>query len=108
VKLVLEGHAGGLESVAFSPDGKLLATSSQDSTVRLWEVETGKVRHTLKGHDGEIDSVAFAPDGKTLASGCKDKTIKLWDAQTGALLRTLTGPKTDSNRSPSRPTARPW
>ena len=82
-KATLEGHEGGLESVAFSPEGKLLASSSQDGTVRLWVVATGKVHFVLKGHVGEIDSVTFSPDGKTVASGCKDKTIKLWTPEQG-------------------------
>src|SRR5207249_12326426 len=89
----LEGHTGDLECVAFSPDGKQLASSSHDTTIRLWDVEMGKVRHTLEGHRAEVDSVTFSPDGNTLASGCKDLSIKLWDPQTGALRRTLTGPK---------------
>ena len=69
------------------------ASSSQDATVRLWEVATGKMRFVMEGHKLEIDSVAFSPDGKTVASGCKDTTIKLWNAETGKLRQTLTGPK---------------
>ena len=65
-KARFEGHDGGLESVAFSPGGKLVATSSQDGTVRLWDVETGKTRHVLKGHIGEVDSVTFSPNGETV------------------------------------------
>src|SRR5262249_16828636 len=91
--LVLKGHTGGLESIRFSPDGKLLASSSQDATVRIWEAATGKLRHTLKGHESEIDSVAFSADGKTVASGCKDKTLKLGDVETGGLRRTVRGTK---------------
>jgi WD40 repeat protein len=69
--------------VAFSPDGKTLASGSADHTIKLWEVATGKEQATLKGHTRVVTSVAFSPDGKTLASGSTDKTIKLWDVTTG-------------------------
>ncbi|HLA12065.1 MAG TPA: caspase family protein [Pyrinomonadaceae bacterium] len=78
-------------SVAFSPDGKILASGSRDYTVKLWDVATGAVLRTLEGHSQWSHSVAFSPDGRTLASGSYDSTIKLWDVATGALLRTLEG-----------------
>ena len=74
------GHTDTVYSVAFSPDGKLLASvGDNDSTIKLWDVATGKERATLKGHKHDVMSVAYSPDGKTLASGSADKTIKLWD-----------------------------
>ena len=79
-------------AVAFSPDAATLASAGRREA-KLWDLATGKVRHTLEGHRAEVDSVTFSPDGKTVASGCKDLTIKLWDPQTGALRQTLTGPK---------------
>ncbi|MDZ8138591.1 MAG: hypothetical protein RM049_25340, partial [Nostoc sp. DedQUE04] len=65
-------------SVAFSPDGKTIASASLDNTVKLWDAATGKSISTLKGHSDRVSSVAFSPDGKTIASASYDKTVKLW------------------------------
>jgi WD40 repeat protein len=88
---VLQGHEAPVISVAFSPDGKLLASGSRDTTIKLWEAGTGKLLDTLQGHAGFVSSVVFSPDGKLLASGGDDKTIKLWEVGTGKLLNTLQG-----------------
>ncbi|MGD8594935.1 MAG: TIR domain-containing protein [Gammaproteobacteria bacterium] len=80
----LSGHTNWVYSVAFSPDGKLLASGSSDNTVRLWDVATGQpVGQPLTGHQSWVVSVTFSPDGKLLASASWDKTIRLWDVATG-------------------------
>jgi eukaryotic-like serine/threonine-protein kinase len=87
--LTLRGHADYVSSVAFSPDGKRLATGSGDKTVKIWDAATGREMLTLRGHKDIVWGVAFSPDGKRLATGSGDGTVKIWDVDTGKEVRTL-------------------
>jgi WD40 repeat protein len=87
----LRGHGDYVQSVAFSPDGRLLATASRDETVKLWATETGEEVQTLHGHGGFVQSVAFSPDGRLLATGSLDGTARLWSVENGEEIRTLRG-----------------
>lgn len=89
-KTILE-HTMVVVGVAWSPDGKTLASASRDETIILWNAESGERLRTLKGHTSWLDSVAWSPDGKRLASGSHDHTIIVWDAVTGEIQRTLQG-----------------
>lgn len=73
-----EGHIYRVNSLAFSPQGELLASGARDRTVRLWEVESGELLLTLLGHSDEVNSVVFSPDGDLIASGSEDGTVILW------------------------------
>ncbi len=78
----LTGHTGMVYSVSFSGDGRLLASASQDRTVRVWEVAASKCVAVLRGHTDKVYAAAFHPDGKRLASGGRDRAIWIWDLAT--------------------------
>jgi WD40 repeat protein len=79
LKTLLVGHTGCVYSAEFSSDGKTLASTSQDQTIRLWNASDNQLIRTFEGHTSWVLSTVFSPDGKTLASASNDHTIRLWD-----------------------------
>jgi WD40 repeat protein len=88
---LLEGHEGNVLSVAFSSNGKMIVSASEDRTVRVWDTVTGVVQHKMTGHERGVTSVAFSLDGKTIVSGSYDRTVRVWDADTGVEQHKMTG-----------------
>jgi hypothetical protein len=87
----LTGHKGWVHNVDFAPDARRLVSASGDDTVRLWDVESGRLVRTLPGHSRGALCARFSPDGRWIASGGTDQTIRIWDAESGQLQRELTG-----------------
>jgi WD40 repeat protein len=87
----LRGHTAGVLAVAFSPDGKLLASGDAEGVVKVWDRRALRETLTLRGHRGAVRAVAFSPDGKSLASGGANGVVRLWAAASGERLATLAG-----------------
>lgn len=86
-----DGQRGGVVAIAFSPDGRWLASGGFDGSVRLWDVESGKAIRSMRGHGREVTSLLFSRDGKVLTSGGRDNAIRLWDPTTANELQPRDG-----------------
>lgn len=94
----LEGHSDGVLSLAFSPSGALLASGSEDNTVKIWKMPDALDVKTIPAHSGNVTSVAFFPDGNSLASAGWDKTVKVWSLPDLAMKRSFGGHASPVNR----------
>ncbi len=89
---VLNGHRDWVQTLAFAPDGQMLASAGYDKTIRVWRVASGSVQQVLRGHQRSINSVAFSPDGNWLVSAGDDATVRLWQQTSGEQYAVLQGP----------------
>jgi WD40 repeat protein len=86
----VQGHSGPVWAVAATPDGRQAISGSDDKTLKLWDLETGKVVRTLEGHSGRVYAVAVTPEGAQAVSASGDHTLKVWELDSGLCLATFT------------------
>ncbi|WP_345555910.1 WD40 repeat domain-containing protein [Streptomonospora halophila] len=86
---VYKGHTDTVRNLAWSPDGRLLATASRDGTARIWDAESGALRTELTGHLGMVESVSWSPDSARVATASRDGTVRLWDVESGTTVLRL-------------------
>jgi WD40 repeat protein len=99
LKALLRGHINVVNSLAFSPDGKLLISGGADYTAIIWDVQQRKLLQRLKGHKEQIYGVAFMPDGARAVTGSDDTTLRMWRVNDGGLIAELKGHKEDVSRA---------
>ena len=88
---VLRGHTAWVTQVVFSPDGKRLASASDDESIKIWDLESYRETADLKGHADAVNWIAFSPDGKRLVSAGSDDYVKVWDLAAAKDHKTLKG-----------------
>src|SRR5215472_6274632 len=86
-----QGHSGYVSAVAWSPDGKRIASGSGDHTVQVWDASEGSHVYVYRGHNSDVSALAWSPDGKYIVSAGLDNTVQVWEAATGKLLYTYRG-----------------
>src|SRR5215213_5747769 len=91
LRRTFKSHAGWIGRIAWSPDGRLLASGSDDRTICIWNLAEGALVKMLKGHSDTVFSVAWAPDTSLLASSSDDETVIIWEPHEGTQIRTLKG-----------------